>query len=259
MPVAAECPKCHAPLDETSFLAQAPQCTRCGILVTEYGGTLVMTSAYGVSDPNLTRDRVEGDLKKLEEAQSRYRGAIYAYKDQLGWGPERYAKLPPSPVLLQAKEAPSFMGSVMTGAFGGGCLWFLILDVLFAVFSTALVYTAVSYHNALLHRLAIRFGPNFWHNPGSVVGPMVLLALVLGILSGLTKYVRAAGANGRIHAENARREKEYEKAKAAAVKAAIPEKEKTDHILRRQIVELEGFLKNATQQEAHVRQILKGR
>jgi hypothetical protein len=253
---AAVCPRCNAPLDETSFLAQAPQCTHCGVLVTEYGGTLGMTSAYGVNDPNLTRDRVESDLRRLQEAESRYRGMIYAHQAQLGWGPEHYAKLPPAPELLQAKEAPSFLGSVMAGALGGGCLWFLILDVLFAVFSTALLYTAVSSHNALLHRLAFRFGPNFWHNPGSVVGPMVLLALVLGIISGLAKFLKGAGANSKIQAENAYRQRKYEKAKAAAVRVAIPEKEKADHIMRREIVKLEGFLKNTSQQEAHVRRIL---
>ena len=92
---------------------------------------------------------------------------------------------------------------------------------------------------------------------------MVLLAIVLGVISGLAKYLKGAGSNGRIHAENGRRQKEnahrqkeYEKAKAAAVRAALPEKERTDHILRRQIVELEGFMKNASEQEAHVRQIL---
>ena len=106
MPVAAKCPKSvHAPLDETSFLAQAPQCTRCGILVTEVGGTLGMTSSYGVSDPNLTRDRVESDLKRLQEAESRYRGMIYANQQQLGRGAEQYAKLPPSPELLQPLQA----------------------------------------------------------------------------------------------------------------------------------------------------------
>ncbi len=244
MPVAAECPNCGGPLDKTSFLADVPQCTRCGTLVTEHGGTLGMTSAYGVNDPNLTRSRVESDLKSIEEAESRYRGTILSYQAQLGWKAERYARIPDPPQLLQTKEAPSFVGSVVSGALVWFWFWYLIVALIFSVLSPFLVAAKI-------------LSPHMWNDPGAIVGPMVLLSLVLGIGSRLIKYFTAAGANLKIQAENARRRKEYEKAKVEAMKAALPEKERTDHDLRRDIVKLEGFLKAATHQKEYARELLK--
>ena len=63
-------------------------------------------------------------------------------------------------------------------------------------------------------------------------------------------------ANGNRPRENARRQKAYEGAMAAALKAAEPLKAAEDHRLRCQIRELEGLAKTVGEKEADVRRIL---
>ena len=75
MPIAAQCSNCGGPLSETSVLALAPVCERCGTVITEIGGSLGLTSAYSVNDPTITRRRVEADLGVFREYQMRYHGS----------------------------------------------------------------------------------------------------------------------------------------------------------------------------------------
>ena len=124
MPIAAKCPSCGSPLSETSVLALAPVCTYCGAVITEIGGTLGLTSAYGVNDPTITHKRVEADLAVFRDYQKKYMGMLEACKQQLNWGVERYAHLPNPPELLALQEVPPFGKGLWTGLWTG-FFWFL--------------------------------------------------------------------------------------------------------------------------------------
>jgi hypothetical protein len=75
-------------------------------VITQTGGTLGLTSAYGVNDPTITRKRVEADLAVFSDYKSRYVGMLEACKEQLSWDVEQYAKLPTEPELLPVKTVP---------------------------------------------------------------------------------------------------------------------------------------------------------
>jgi hypothetical protein len=79
---------------------------------------------------------------------------------------------------------------------------------------------------------------------------------VLCMLAGTSKHFWTKKANGKRPAENARRQKAYEKAKAAALEAAVPLKAAEDHRLRIQIRELEGLAKTVGEKATDVRRIL---
>ena len=107
-PIAAQCPNCGGPLSETSVLAIAPVCQRCGTVITKIGGTLGLTSAYGINDPTITRKRVEADLAVFSDYINKYVGMMEACKQQLEWGVERYANHPSLPELLAVQPVPPF-------------------------------------------------------------------------------------------------------------------------------------------------------
>ena len=115
MPLVARRPSCAASLSETSVLALAPVCSHCGSVITAIGGTLGLTSAYGVGDPTITRRRVEADLAVFREDQVKYRGMLEACKEQLTWSVERYARLPLPPELLKLEQGPSFWDGLVMG------------------------------------------------------------------------------------------------------------------------------------------------
>lgn len=240
---AAKCPNCGAPLDETSVVALAPVCHSCDTVLTNTGGTLGLTGVFGVSDPTITRRRVEADLAVFHEYQVKYRGMKEACKQQLGWGVERYAKLPQPPELLKLKDVPSFWKGLGAG-LGLSAIWFvgaifvtLIIDLLYwisTLFSKSLTGKQEDYIFFTLF-----FG-------GCVV-------IVLGFLF---PHYRARIANGKRPRENARRQKAHEEAVAAALKAAEPLKEAEDHRLRCQIRDVEGNAETVDKKEADVRQLL---
>jgi hypothetical protein len=88
------------------------------VVITSIGGTLGLTSAYGVGDPTITRRRVEADLAVFREYQMKYRGMLEACKQQLGWGVERYAKVPDPPELLPLVPVPySLLFILLAGLF----------------------------------------------------------------------------------------------------------------------------------------------
>jgi hypothetical protein len=73
----------------------------------------------------------------------------------------------------------------------------------------------------------------------------------------LLRYFRARVANGKKPLENARRQKAYDDALAAVLKAAESVKAAQDYRLRCQIRELEGLIKTVGEKEAEVRRILE--
>ena len=234
MPIAAQCPSCGAPLSETSVLALAPVCENCRTVITKIGGTLGLTSAYGISDPTITRKRVEADLAVFCDYRNKYVGMLEACKEQLNWDVERYAKLPNPPELLSLKPVPALWPLVGRSLLQGLGMFFgltLLLGLVGTISSDAIVDNTVSI--------------------------ILLLATVAPAAVLLTPYFKAKAANGKRPAENARRQKAYEKAYAEALQAAEPIKAAQDHRLRCQIRELEGLITTVTEKAEDVRRLLR--
>jgi hypothetical protein len=252
MPIAAQCPSCGASLSETSVIALAPVCEHCGSVITKTGGTLGLTSAYGVNDPTITRKRVEADLAVFCDYRNKYVGMLEACKEQLNWGVERYAKLPNEPELLPLKPVPSVL--YILGWDGGdlraGITAIFLCEVV-ALFLSSLIAPPWGPQGNGFHIL-------FW-----LVSALCLLVFVITspfylvtLITGLVTYFTARVANGRRPLENARRQKAYEAACAAALKAAEPIKAAEDHRLGCQIRELEGLITTVTEKAEDVRRIL---
>ena len=235
MPIAAQCPNCGGPLSETSVLALAPVCERCGTVITKIGGTLGLTSAYGVNDPTITRERVEADLAVFCDHRTKSERMLEAHKEQLTWGVERYAKLPIPPEYLSLVTPPEFDG---TGCLG--CLFGLPL----VIAGIVLPFVVVFKHGEL----------------ATDVFALILLEIMgLSIFYGFSigPYVKVWKANGSRPIENARRKKAYEEARAEALKAAEPIKKAQDYRLTVQIRELDGLIKTYTEKEEEIRGILQ--
>lgn len=247
MPVAINCPSCGAPVSDTSVIALAPICTNCRSVITVLGGTLGLTGAYGVSDRTITRRRVEADLAVFREYQEKYRGMKEACIQQLDWGVERYAQLPQRPELLALEDVPPFWN---VGLFEAA-IWFVLsytvaeilvwlYPLLHALFSTLLGLIGIgsaAVFDIILHRI-------------------VYVGCVVIVLVSLFPHFRARLANGDMPQENARRQKAYEEAVAAALKEAEPLKAAEDHRLRVRIRELESLAKTVGEEEAEVRLLL---
>lgn len=248
VPVAARCPSCGGALSETSVLAIAPVCRRCGSVLTIVGGSLGLTSAYGVNDPSITRRRVEADLTVFREYQSKYTAMLEACKQQLEWRTERYATLPLPPELLKLEDVPSFSNGVVVGV----TIAFIPLSI-----SSFFLYNLYTYPIFMGRPLSMDFRVSTMFNS------IVLLFLISGGIgvylfwkAGVSDHFRIKAANGSRPLENAQMQKAYEEAVAAALKAAEPIKAAEDHRLRYQIRELEGLAKTVAEKEADVRRIL---
>jgi hypothetical protein len=211
-------------------------CSHCGVVITSVGGTLGLTSAYGVGDPTITRRRVEADLAVFREYQMKYRGMLEACKQQLNWGVERYAKLPNPPELLPLVPVPP-IGPIVWSSVGYSIGWVFVLFCVYIIVELA-------------RELGIHSIPKNWADP-----PLILGWLLIWVLT-FVPYIKANAANGERPLENARRQKAYEEACAAALRAAEPIKAAEDHRLRCQIRELEGLAKTVGEKEADVRRIL---
>jgi hypothetical protein len=247
MPKAAQCPSCGGPLSETSVVAVAPVCEHCKAVITETGGTLGLTSAYGVNDPTITRRRVEADLAVFRDYRNKYVGMLEACKEQLTWGVERYAKLPPEPELLPLVDVPPFWKNLLAGLVLGVVL-FLAIGV-----ANALVVLLLSIPLLLIYN-----GEPPWSKTQfEVVNFLMWSAFIVSPVILVFPHFKAVAANGRRPLENARRQREYESARAAALKAAEPVKAAQDHRLRCQIRELEGLIKTITAKADEVRGILR--
>ncbi|MGA2324565.1 MAG: hypothetical protein ABSG22_12055 [Sedimentisphaerales bacterium] len=252
MPIVAKCPSCGASLSETSVLALAPVCGHCGTVITKSGGTLGLTSAYGVNDPTITRKRVEADLAVFCDYRNKYVGTLEAYKEQLNWSVERYVKLPNEPELLPLKPVPSVL--YILGWDGGdlraGITAFFLFEVV-ALFLSSLIAPPWGPQGNGFHIL-------FWLVSALcllavvITSPFYLVTLIIGLVPALTARI----ANGKRPQENARRQKAYEAAYAVALKAAEPVKAAQDHRLRSRICELEGLITTMTEKAEDVRRIL---
>ncbi len=163
-------------------------------------------------------------------------------KDQLTWGLERYAKLPPPPELLPLQKVPDL--------FGDGGLGLLMGLTLFGWLCVAVPGFVVAW--------IIGVFSVYW---GSIANISVIV-ICLGLAAKMTHesvspHYKAVAANGARPTENARRQDVYEKARVVALKAAEPIKAAQDHRLRSQIIELEGLEKTVRKIEVEVGQQLK--
>jgi len=241
MPVAAKCPSCGAALSETSVLALAPVCGYCGCVIPESGGTLGLTSAYGVNDPTITRQRVQADLGVFLDCKNKYVGMLEASKEQLKCGLERYAKLPNPPELLPEEKKES-------GVTFSGCLGFVVF------FSTAVF--CILRLEALISK-TFSFSPDYFEHSGvgcllTVVSVWFLFFCFVWAFSAFVAFI----VNDKRPLENARRQRTYKAAYEAAMKAAEPVKAAQDHRLRCQIRELEGLIVTMTRKAEDIRGIL---
>ena len=236
MPTAALCPSCGGPLSETSVVALAPVCEHCKVVILGTGGTLGLTSAYGVNDPSITRRRVEADLAVFSEYRNKYVGMLEACKEQLTWGVAQYATFPPAPAMLALIPVPPLVSGCAAGVFLYCCVSVLIMAVVGAVgFADGTI--------SLMKSVPMFFA--------------LALMLVIPLLIASSPHFRAKAANGKRPLENARRQRDYSTSCAAALKAAEPIKAAQDHRLRCQIRELEGLIKTVTAKAEDVRCILK--
>jgi hypothetical protein len=247
MPIAAQCPNCGGPLSETSVLALAPVCERCGTVITKIGGTLGLTSAYGINDPTITRKRVEADLAVFCDYRNKYVGMLEACKEQLNWGVERYAKFPNPPELLPVVEVPP-LGPLLWWSFVWGVgTWFCVGIVCVVLYFPLMLIGAVIMGSD-------QAGKDL---AGAIAGIGPLIALIVPSAVILSPHFKAWAANGKRPVENARRQKAYEEARASALKAAEPVKAAQDHRLRCQIREVEGLITTVTEKAEDVRRLLR--
>lgn len=219
MPIAAKCPSCGAPLSEAAVVALAPVCLHCRSVLTNVGGTLGLTGAYGVGDPDITRRRIEADLSVLRQYQYNARGARLAFAEQLNWGVVRYAKLPAPPEMLALTTVPDIWGCFGFGLIASA-VWFVVTSIL-AWLATV-----------------------FSDGSTTEISPFFTLVIVAGYATcfsfTLVPYIGARVQNGTKPAENARRHEAHRRAIDAALKAAEPIKAAEDHRLREQIRKLEA-------------------
>jgi hypothetical protein len=236
--------------------------------MTMVGGTLGLTSAFGVNDSTITRKRVEADLAVFCDCRDKYFGMREACKEQLNWGVERYAKLPHKPELLPVRPVPSVLSILGFDAFGAemsdpnktsvissrrGCIAGIFLRVVVALLLSSLI--------------APPFGPmgsGFFHLLFHLVSLLCLLAVyitfpfyLVAVIVGVVAHFAATSANGARPMENARRQRAYEAACVAALDAAAPVKAAKDHCLRDQIRDLDGLIKTVSEKAEGIRGILK--
>jgi len=209
-------------------------------VITGIGGTLGLTGAYGVSDSTITRRRVEADLAVFREYQVKYRGMKEACIQQLDWGVERYAQLPQPPELLKLEHVPPISDLLLGRRCKDFGDW---VELLFGGIPIILIASIVA--------------ANYFSSP-LIVYPAGYLAfgLFLHVVKLLLPHFKAKISNGDMPQENARRQKAYDAAVAAALKKAEPLKAAEDHRLRVQIRELEGSAKTVSDKEAEVRRLL---
>lgn len=193
-----------------------------------------MTGAFGLSDPTVARRRCDADLAVLNEYLQRYEGMKQACLEQLAWGPERYAQLPPKPTLLDVE-------SKSNGAFLG------IIAALLAYFTAYVVVLGAGLWLLELSGLA-----------KSTVASTLLAVALLGMYAPpvfayrwTTELVKRQATKTERH-ENSRRQREYQEALAQSLRDAQPRKAAEGHRLRLQIRELESLAKTVAEREAAV-------
>jgi len=249
MPIAAQCPNCGGPLSETSVLALAPVCERCGTVITKIGGTFGLTSAYGVNDLTITRSIVAARLNVYCAYIRNYKGMMAACNEQLKWGVDRYAKLPSPPQLLPVVPVDTFLGTLLSGLGCGGAIsigMFIFGRGMWLASPELWIYQKCTGHDPM------------WLTKLSSVWSFLISVVWIGPPAySLIQYCVAKVANGKRPLENAKRLQAHNAACAAARKAAELKKAAQDHRLRCQIRDLEGLIETVTEKAEDDRKTLR--
>ena len=175
-------------------MALAPVCKHCGTVITMTGGTLGLTSAYGVNDSTITRKRIEADLTVFSDYRKKYIGMMEACNQQLSWGVERYADLPSPPTLLELQPVPS-----ISDALKEGLLQAFVCGIPFCFVSLLPIFF-------FLHMFGFAEGYN-------VTRPFAIMVLWYGgfVCFYLGGVYKAVAANGQKPLENERRRRPTKK------------------------------------------------
>src|ERR1017187_5773102 len=241
MPENASCPSCGGPIDNTSIEAHAPRCAYCRVPIRIIDATLGLISPYGIDDPNITRSRVEADIAVFRSYKVNCLGMLENCKRQLNKGVEQYAKLPNPPELLGVQEVPPFWKGLGKGLLAIP-VWFL------AVLAAWIVLELIGGIVGLFYNIFT--GKHLLWIPEWSCWLVIIPGWVVSILYGPVMHFRAEAANGSRPTENARRQKGYEEAVAAALKAAEPVKAREDHLRKQEIAKLTAQINSYSEKEA---------
>jgi hypothetical protein len=160
---------------------------------------------------------------------------IAACREQLAWGSERYAKLPPPPHLLELQEVPPLWGPLAWAAltwFVAMALFGFVLNIVSLVLGNRSTFDRLPW--LLIHIVTIT--------------PFLVVAA--------RPHFKATAANGDRPAENSRRLREFDDTKTAALKVAETATAAQDHRLRVQIRELEGLERTVAAKASEVSRLL---
>jgi hypothetical protein len=245
------------------------------------GGTLALTSRFGLDIPDLTQNRIDAELGAFGDYERNCRGKLEDCKQRLEWSVERYAKfhemLPPPPVLLDIKQTDG--GSLFIG------IAMIIVGMLGVYWTSPWVQSEVwlvrdgwMYNMDFPSKQPVTPGVNIviengnswvrsghWHagffNAGFYpdwawpwwILCFVFIAIILGGAPLVIEYLNAVKANGDRPGENARRTKAYERALAAAMKDAERKKEAEDYRLHESIRKLIGIIESVREKADSIR------
>ena len=172
----------------------------------------------------------------------------------------RYAQIPQPPELLTV-EAVSGVGASFTALYYSYLL--PVLTIVFGLYFSkggpsledwiVSLIPVINWISLIILLLPI---PPAYRHASALFLSLILCAILGVIMSELYLRITNMVVNGRKPQENARRQKVYEEAKAAALKAADPIKAAQDHRLRSQIRELESLAKTVDEKKAEVRRLL---
>lgn len=248
MLVELRCPVCRGEVDDAAVVADKVYCAFCHSLLRVTGGTLALTSKFGLDIPDLTQRRVAADLAELRDYETLCRGKLEDCREKREWSLERYAEfhkmLPQPPELLQLEDVLGswkFFGISLLCAPVGLIASFIVAFILGLIFA----FTDWAFKCPFSSDRALN----------SFLTYFVLGCGILPILIGVFNLLRVMIANGSKPAENARRQEEYEKATAKALRTAKPLHEKEYYRLTEDFRKLEGTIEAIRDQAESVRKL----
>jgi len=253
---------------------------------------LGLTSAYGLGDTELTRQRIEADLTTLVEFRHKYNGLLADSQEKLAWDVSTYANahamLPRPPELLVLEEtnagmalfgiiliAICLLGTQWTSPWVESYVGLVDGGVVINIETgerrplTPDMPIVTSGHDVATGKPAQWVKLGHWHQGFFKAGdypdwawPWWLLFFgfvccgVIGLVFPV-QYLLAVKANGDRPRENARRRRIHEEAMVAAMAEADKRKAADDHRRRAQIRELEGEIAAIDGTIAEVRRLLR--
>jgi hypothetical protein len=284
------CPYCRAPLNEFDVVGDMGRCPKDGMVFRVTGGTLALTSKYGLDIPDLTQNRVDAELGAFRDYERNCRGKLEDCQEKLGWSVEQHAKfnnlLPQSPKLLEIQktnEAGLFFGLIV-----------IIIGILGIYWASPWVPSQVWYigdgdwgtTKGLMYNMdhaesrlippdaeirTIAGHPHKWIITGHWHGGFFNDAIypdparlwwglcfffIYCVFYGFKepiKYLKATNANGDRPRENARRTKAFEMALTKAMRDAERIKEKRDYQLKEEIRKLNGIIESVREKAESIR------